>query len=937
MNRSTRRILTVFALLAAAGILAFRARTRTPAVARALPALAQGVIHYWDFETLDGSHIDRVGELTMEEQGGRMVREKGVVGEAVHIPLTRAWICSRSNIKVTLAPEEMTIAGWIRLDAGSNSPSPVFSNGDHANPRSKPWILQVEQNRLVFQGGESKVTSKSEVPRECWVHVATALTGVEGTSQQVSVQLYIDGEAAGTGDVTITPREDILLIGATHRGGTRMGGMIDELAIWDRALTSAEIMSLYQMGQKKIAIGSVVKQQQEVSITAKQDSQGAEGGEFTIRRNNSKGSLSVVVQTSGLADVSVDYEALPRTFTFTDGQSEIRVPVSRIERAPHYARYDDVKLTLVPKLHYSISETESSARVWLNKEVPKQVPNRPRKIFAHYMGCYPAGAGATAHHRIVDEHKMRHDGKDTPPFPSSGGRWRNWPLVPDNMRVSLEESADLEIRRAVRGGLDGFAVDAWAGGQGARDVFSALLKVAKEKDYPFGVTVCLDPAVSGNNDMLGTLRWIKEEHGDNPKLARRDGKMLIFGYLSGMVGAQHGAIKRSREDEQAKQYKSVYNERRDLWNSFYGDPALRWTKAGWKIMAEAQNKMAEALGDEIFFHYGMGGQFVGAGPWPGKNSAEELIRAAAFMAQHYDAVGQFKAGPSDEMADAVRASGAEWSQPLFYQYENLHYPGNDALADGTHHLRTQWEAARRNQSTLIQFVTWNDYTENTHLAPAYQTRYAVLDLNRYFIDWWKQGKEPKPEKDKIYLFYRKYPAESKIYPFKRLQKDPEGVIEVLTILTKPGKIRLVGRGEAWDAPAGMSWRHFPVTPGPVWVELLRRTWYGRQQVVLNLESPDPITDRPFRQLKSQAAISTEFENHWKADFGDALMVRRGEYGDDDDDGLPNWFEMYWFGKYMDYSTATAARPDDDSDGDGKTNLQEYNKQTDPTLEEGRRE
>jgi hypothetical protein len=456
-------------------------------------------------------------------------------------------------------------------------------------------------------------------------------------------------------------------------------------------------------------------------------------------------------------------------------------------------------------------------------------------------------------------------------------------------------------------------------------MFSALLKVAKEKDYPFEVTVCLDPAVSGNNDMLETLRWIKEEHGDNPKLARRDGKILIFGYISGMVGAQHGAGKRSKEDEQAKQYKSLYYENRGLYNSFYGDPALRRTKAGWKIMAEAHDEMEKALGEDFFFHYGMGHFFHAAKKVPGKDANQELIRAAAFMAQHYGAVGQFKAGPSDEMADAVRASGAEWSQPLFYQYENLHHPGNDALADGTHHLRKQWEAARRNQSTLIQFVTWNDYTENTHLAPAYQTRYAVLDLNRYFIDWWKQGKEPKPAKDKIYLFYRKYPAASKIYPFKRLQKDPEGVIEVMTILTKPGKVRLVGRGEAWDAPAGMSWKHFPVIPGEVKAELIRDG-----KVKLSLASPDPITDKPFRQLKSQAAISTEFEKHWKADFGDAPMLRRGEYGDDDNDGLPNWFEMYWFGKYMDYSTATAAKPDDDPDGDGKTNLEEYNNQTDPT-------
>ncbi len=57
---------------------------------------------------------------------------------------------------------------------------------------------------------------------------------------------------------------------------------------------------------------------------------------------------------------------------------------------------------------------------------------------------------------------------------------------------------------------------------------------------------------------------------------------------------------------------------------------------------------------------------------------------------------------------------------------------------------------------------------------------------------------------------------------------------------------------------------------------------------------------------------------------------RGEYGDADGDGLPNWFEMYWFGKFLDYATCTAADPDSDPDGDGHSNLQEFRDRSDPT-------
>ena len=57
-------------------------------------------------------------------------------------------------------------------------------------------------------------------------------------------------------------------------------------------------------------------------------------------------------------------------------------------------------------------------------------------------------------------------------------------------------------------------------------------------------------------------------------------------------------------------------------------------------------------------------------------------------------------------------------------------------------------------------------------------------------------------------------------------------------------------------------------------------------------SPEKITDRPFREQNGMTCYSTEFLRHRRADFGDAKPFLRGEYADDDHDGLPNWFEMY---------------------------------------------
>jgi hypothetical protein len=878
--------------------------------------LTQGLIHYWSFDRADhfNGMRDSAGDIPLNAQrrsGEWMV--KGVAGEAADIA---ADVLLDSGVH-EIASSSMTVAGWIRIQSLDRAPKTraILSLGSHYSPLEKPWVFQLTEQKLVFASGAKSVKSAEALPEGRWIHVAAAVSAPEGASDATArtVHLYVDGRQVATGPININPKAAMLVVGNTHRGGPDfLGGQIDELAIWDRAVSASDVAALHQLGCSGKAISSLVSASlQTISIQAVKASNGG-GGTFVLRRDSDQGTLRVHVKSTGLGIAGTDYVPIATTQMIPAGSREIHIPVARIEDSPIISR-DDVKATIEPSILYTINQAQATARVWLSADWPTPAPARPKKIYAHYMGCYPVAAAATAYHRDADAHKIRHDGKGR--FERSGDRWRNWPLVPDGMMLNLEQSADLEIRRALRGGIDGFAVDAWAGGQSAKDVFSALLKVARDKDYPFEVTICLDPAVLDKDGMRDTLRWIMKEHGQNPKLARRDGKPLIFGYMSGNVGRQHGAqALRQKPDFTDKDYRTLALNR-----------DLRKTKTGWQLMAQGHQEIENAAGTPLFFHYCMGDFFGGVG-----GTHEEKLQAAAFMAGQFGAVGEFKAfGPLyDQMADVVLAAGAEWSQPMYYQYENLHFPGNDHISNGSEVLRGVWEAARRNQSTLIQFVTWNDYTENTHLAPGYETRYAVLDLNRYFIDWWKSGREPKPEKDKIYLFFRKYPADARIYPFERLQKDPAGVIEVLTLLTKPGQVQLPGRGDAWEAPAGMSWRHFPVTPGPLRVELSRPKSSGLQEVVLSLNSPEPITDKPFRQMKSMAAICTEFEQHWRADFGNAPMVLRGEYADDDNDGLPNWFEMYWFGKFLDWTTATKADPNTIG-ADGKTLLQHYCDQTDP--------
>jgi hypothetical protein len=541
------------------------------------------------------------------------------------------------------------------------------------------------------------------------------------------------------------------------------------------------------------------------------------------------------------------------------------------------------------------------------------VEERPRKVYAHYMGCFPVASGPIGYWRSK-VHETRHDSRD--PGLAIGNEFRNWPLVPPGTQLTAEQSADLDIRRAVRAGFDGFALDAWAGHQ-SKEVLAALFKVAEQRDYPFEITVCLDPnchaaytrgdnpkgLVQGYSD---TIRYLLETHGTSPKLARRDGKPLIFGYHS-----------------------------RGLGRTLRSPDALA-DPANWPDLCRLYADVEANVGQPLFFHFGMGAFFYGCdlNTMPGARPPHEpgpwIVKAAAAMAECFPAIGSFIGrnitAELPDMARAVRAAGAEWAEPLWHQYQRMSGRGSGALMveNGTDKLRGCWQRARDNSATLIQYVTWNDYGEATNTAPDTNTRYALLDLNSYFIHWWKYGEPPVPDHDKVYLISRHYPAGCKVFPF-RSQRYQDGVLEVLTLLPRAATVRLPGRGVEYEAPAGLSYRQAPLVPGPVVAEVLRDG-----AVAVRLESPEPITARPFREENIMDCFSTEFGRHWRADFGDAPHFYASEYGDTDSDGLPNWFEMYWFGRFFDWSTADVAEPDADPDGDGQSNLEEYLAQTDPT-------
>ncbi len=476
----------------------------------------------------------------------------------------------------------------------------------------------------------------------------------------------------------------------------------------------------------------------------------------------------------------------------------------------------------------------------------------PKQIFVHYMGCYPPGIGTMNPARQrQDQSRFIPDG---PTFlDRDGGRVRDRSLFPDDYQGTLDDAIDHEMRWAVRMGIDGFAIDVLAGRQTALDTLDAMFRVAEAKKYPIEITFCLDDPTLN----LDAVRYLITHHGQSPNLARRNGKIFFAGYRSQRLGMRfHSEL-----------------------------PASAWTGAeGAEACGEAVTELEKIAGEPIDVMFDLNGV----------NAVQEAPPAAAdpsfwtpFMtelAKKFGVVGGFFwGGPIyDAAAQAAHAAGMDWAEPIWCQYENRWTLGI-RMKGATDVLLERWAAAMKNDATVIEVATWNDYTESTNIAPGVETGYAYSGLMREMIARWKTGHFPEPDQDRVYVFYPPYPKGSRVYPYREYAPEMSGMLEVVSILSQPATIRLPGRNESWDAPAGLSVKKFDPSPGPVSASVIRDG-----KTVLSFTAREPITDRPYRAQHSYVGYSSDDARWWKEDFGDASPPA-ADYAAADD-GTPNWFQ-----------------------------------------------
>src|SRR5579864_213508 len=263
----------------------------------------------------------------------------GEVGQAFNFNGSNGWAAlgDPSSLAFTAS---MTIEGWIKvngLPTNYNFGSIMFRGDDRGG--LDPYTLVVLPNgdlRFDINGYPSGDTSvEAPIARGQWVHVAATLDDATGL-----MTLYENGAVVAQTTTTVRPfgaldptQEPGVGIGnsnALDNYDVPFNGLIDELTVYNRALTSSEVFGIYKAGSSGKVISPIT-----VDDPSVVDGSGGSATPvtFTIARTGSlSGSLTVNWATADdTAIAGTDYVAASGTVTFADGQATQTVTVTTLD------------------------------------------------------------------------------------------------------------------------------------------------------------------------------------------------------------------------------------------------------------------------------------------------------------------------------------------------------------------------------------------------------------------------------------------------------------------------------------------------------------------------------------------------------------------------------------------------------------------------------
>ncbi len=225
-----------------------------------------GLIGYWTFNGPDITANDVTDVTGNGSRGGFIggatstAKVPGKIGQALRFDGQNDYVRLGDPTPTILRPTKITLAGWIKVlgpatgdeaENGSDiinsvrTASPWWSWGIGADGHAGTLDYQEFTFHITTAGGRTALTATTSTSYlNEWRHVV-------GTYDGVNMKVYVNGvlstSTPKTGDITYT-NVKTATIGSWDSGDNNANALIDEVRVYNRALTATEVNQLYRMG-----------------------------------------------------------------------------------------------------------------------------------------------------------------------------------------------------------------------------------------------------------------------------------------------------------------------------------------------------------------------------------------------------------------------------------------------------------------------------------------------------------------------------------------------------------------------------------------------------------------------------------------------------------------------------------------------------------------
>ncbi len=210
--------------------------------------LLTGLVSYWN---LDGNSRDAVGGNDGSDVAMTYGAAYGVLGHGALFDGVSSAIGlgNPANLNIT---GDLSIAMWVypleMAEAGSVFAKTV-GNGASDNTYDLAFFDDAPMQMVYANGTYFYIDSGAHLPSHTWSHVV--FTRGNGNAE---VRFYIDGVDAGLSNdhwAAITPLTGGDVFIGRRGNGNFFHGYVDEVGVWNRVLSPAEIAALYAGGAGK--------------------------------------------------------------------------------------------------------------------------------------------------------------------------------------------------------------------------------------------------------------------------------------------------------------------------------------------------------------------------------------------------------------------------------------------------------------------------------------------------------------------------------------------------------------------------------------------------------------------------------------------------------------------------------------------------------------